>query len=67
MKELLAPVPISDYMKATIKYLKQQWGTRLVPVIYRGLKERRHDYLSWLRITHVIATSVNLGFALVAL
>uniref|UniRef100_A0A8R7UBC0 ABC transporter domain-containing protein n=1 Tax=Triticum urartu TaxID=4572 RepID=A0A8R7UBC0_TRIUA len=64
-KKLLAPLPISDDMKATITSSKREWGTNWCQqysiLFCRGLKERRHDYLSWMRITQVIATSVILG------
>ncbi|KAM0853000.1 hypothetical protein ACQ4PT_051372 [Festuca glaucescens] len=64
-KKLLAPLPISDDMKATITSSKREWGTNWCQqysiLFCRGLKERRHDYLSWMRITQVIATSIILG------
>ncbi|KAG8100869.1 hypothetical protein GUJ93_ZPchr0013g37792 [Zizania palustris] len=64
-KKLLAPLPISDDMKATITSSKREWGTswwQQYSILFcRGIKERRHDYLSWMRITQVIATSVILG------
>ncbi|CAM0870864.1 unnamed protein product [Alopecurus aequalis] len=64
-KTLLASVPVSDDMKATITPSKREWGTswcQQYSILFcRGLKERRHDYLSWMRITQVIATSIILG------
>ncbi|KAM3230567.1 hypothetical protein ACQJBY_061004 [Aegilops geniculata] len=64
-KKLLAPLPISDDIKATITSSKREWGTNWCQqysiLFCRGLKERRHDYLSWMRITQVIATSIILG------
>lgn len=64
-KKLLAPLPISDDLKATITSSKREWGTswwQQYSILFcRGIKERRHDYLSWMRITQVIATSVILG------
>ncbi|XP_062216757.1 ABC transporter G family member 22-like isoform X2 [Phragmites australis] len=64
-KKLLAPLPISDDMKATITSAKREWGTswwQQYSILFcRGIKERRHDYLSWMRITQVIATSIILG------
>ncbi|KAL5217469.1 hypothetical protein ABZP36_018153 [Zizania latifolia] len=64
-KKLLAPLPISDDMKATITSSKREWGTswwQQYSILFcRGIKERRHDYLSWMRITQVIAMSVILG------
>ncbi|CAL4929138.1 unnamed protein product [Urochloa decumbens] len=64
-KKLLAPLPISDDLKATITSSKREWGTswcqQFSILFCRGIKERRHDYLSWMRITQVIATSIILG------
>ncbi|CAN6307963.1 unnamed protein product [Urochloa humidicola] len=64
-KKLLAPLPISDDLKATITSSKREWGTswcQQYSILFcRGIKERRHDYLSWMRITQVIATSIILG------
>ncbi|KAF0914619.1 hypothetical protein E2562_030684 [Oryza meyeriana var. granulata] len=64
-KKLLDPLPISDDMKATITSSRREWGTswwQQYSILFcRGIKERRHDYLSWMRITQVIATSVILG------
>uniref|UniRef100_A0A0D9VPQ8 ABC transporter domain-containing protein n=1 Tax=Leersia perrieri TaxID=77586 RepID=A0A0D9VPQ8_9ORYZ len=64
-KKLLDPLPISDDLKATITSSKREWGTswwQQYSILFcRGIKERRHDYLSWMRITQVIATSVILG------
>uniref|UniRef100_J3LK60 ABC transporter domain-containing protein n=2 Tax=Oryza brachyantha TaxID=4533 RepID=J3LK60_ORYBR len=63
--KLLDPLPISDDLKATITSSKREWGTswwQQYSILFcRGIKERRHDYLSWMRITQVIATSVILG------
>ncbi|XP_039779903.1 ABC transporter G family member 22-like isoform X2 [Panicum virgatum] len=64
-KKLLAPLPISDDLKVTITSSKREWGTswwQQYSILFcRGIKERRHDYLSWMRITQVIATSIILG------
>uniref|UniRef100_A0A0E0K8Z2 ABC transporter domain-containing protein n=1 Tax=Oryza punctata TaxID=4537 RepID=A0A0E0K8Z2_ORYPU len=65
-KKLLDPLPISDDMKTTITSSKREWGTswwQQYSILFcRGIKERRHDYLSWMRITQVIATSAGLLF-----
>ncbi|OEL38953.1 ABC transporter G family member 22 [Dichanthelium oligosanthes] len=64
-KKLLAPLPISHDLKTTITSSKREWGTswwQQYSILFcRGIKERRHDYLSWMRITQVIATSIILG------
>lgn len=64
-KKLLAPLPISQDLKATVSSPKREWGAswwqQYSILFWRGLKERRHDYLSWMRITQVIATAFILG------
>ncbi|KAJ3673559.1 hypothetical protein LUZ60_005551 [Juncus effusus] len=37
------------------------WWEQYSILFLRGIKERRHDYLSWMRITQVIATALILG------
>ncbi|EPS59306.1 hypothetical protein M569_15501, partial [Genlisea aurea] len=37
------------------------WWEQCSILFCRGLKERRHDYFSWLRITQVLATAAILG------
>ncbi|URD87076.1 ABC-2 type transporter [Musa troglodytarum] len=64
-KKLLAPLPISEDMKITLSSPKRDWGAswwqQYSILFWRGLKERRHDYLSWMRITQVLAIAVILG------
>lgn len=64
-KKLLQPLPISEDLKVTISSPKRHWGAswwqQYSILFWRGLKERRHDYLSWMRITQVIATAIILG------
>lgn len=64
-KKLLAPLPISEDMKITLSSTKRDWGAswwqQYSILFWRGLKERRHDYLSWMRITQVLAIAVILG------
>lgn len=37
------------------------WGTQVIVLLERGLKERRHDYLGWLKVTQVMATALLCG------
>ncbi|KAL0410214.1 UNVERIFIED_CONTAM: ABC transporter G family member 22 [Sesamum latifolium] len=37
------------------------WLDQYSILFWRGLKERKHDYFSWLRITQVLATATILG------
>ncbi|ONK81882.1 uncharacterized protein A4U43_C01F33830 [Asparagus officinalis] len=64
-KKLLRPVSISEDVKAKVSLTKREWGAswweQYSLLFCRGLKERRHDYLSWMRITQVIATAIILG------
>ncbi|XP_042424354.1 ABC transporter G family member 22-like [Zingiber officinale] len=64
-KKILAPLPISEDLKAPVSSPKREWGTswwqQYSILFWRGLKERRHDYLSWMRVTQVLAIAVILG------
>lgn len=64
-KKLMAPLPVNEDMKATMSARRRDWGANWMQqysiLSWRGLKERRHDYLSWMRITQVIATAIILG------
>lgn len=37
------------------------WRSQFSVLYLRGLRERRHEYLSWLRVTQVMATAVIIG------
>ncbi|XP_031121890.1 ABC transporter G family member 22-like isoform X1 [Ipomoea triloba] len=64
-KKLLAPVPAEEELKSKVRSMKREWGAswseQYVLLFHRGIKERWHDYFSWLRITQVIATALILG------
>ncbi|XP_072977594.1 ABC transporter G family member 22-like [Typha angustifolia] len=64
-RKLIVPLLISEDLKATVSSPKREWGAswwQQYSILFcRGLKERRHDYLSWMRIIQVIATAVILG------
>ncbi|KAL2481752.1 ABC transporter G family member 22 [Abeliophyllum distichum] len=59
------PLPINEEIKSKLCSTKREWGANWCEqysiLFRRGLKERRHDYFSWLRITQVIATATILG------
>ncbi|RWW63034.1 hypothetical protein BHE74_00029806, partial [Ensete ventricosum] len=65
MRKILMPLPISEDLKATLSSQKRDWGAswwqQYSILFWRGLNERRHDYLSWMRITQVLAIAVILG------
>ncbi|CAK9152980.1 unnamed protein product [Ilex paraguariensis] len=64
-KKLMIPIPIDENMKSKVNSTKREWGAswgeQFSILFWRGLKERRHDYFSWLRITQVTTTAVVLG------
>ncbi|KAJ6914498.1 hypothetical protein NC651_016691 [Populus alba x Populus x berolinensis] len=64
-KKLMVPIPLDEEVKAKVSSLKRQWGAswwqQYTILFSRGIKERRHDYFSWLRITQVLSTAIILG------
>ncbi|XP_011047135.1 PREDICTED: ABC transporter G family member 22-like isoform X3 [Populus euphratica] len=64
-KKLMVPIPLDEEVKAKVSSLKRQWGAswwqQYTILFRRGIKERRHDYFSWLRITQVLSTAIILG------
>ncbi|XP_043692959.1 ABC transporter G family member 22-like [Telopea speciosissima] len=64
-KKLMMPIPINEEIKSKVSSPMREWGAswweQYSILFWRGLKERRHDYLSWLRITQVVATAIILG------
>ncbi|XP_074351255.1 ABC transporter G family member 22-like isoform X2 [Apium graveolens] len=64
-KRLLVPIPVAEEIKSKVHSAKREWGAswrkQFSILFWRGLKERRHDYFSWLRVTQVIMTAVILG------
>ncbi|KAL3839377.1 hypothetical protein ACJIZ3_023968 [Penstemon smallii] len=63
--KLRIPLPIDEEIKSKVCSKKREWGASWCEqysiLFCRGLKERRHDYFSWLRITQVLATATILG------
>ncbi|KAI3447383.1 hypothetical protein Pfo_004048 [Paulownia fortunei] len=64
-KKLRTPIPVDEEIKSKVCSTKREWGASWCEqysiLFWRGLKERRHDYFSWLRITQVLATATILG------
>lgn len=64
-KKLMDPIPLDEELKSKVLSCKRQWGTswwqQYCILFCRGIKERKHDYFSWLRITQVLATALILG------
>ncbi|XVF55922.1 hypothetical protein PTKIN_Ptkin06aG0074700 [Pterospermum kingtungense] len=64
-KKLMSPLPLDEELKLKVSSSKRQWGAswwqQYCILFCRGIKERRHDYFSWLRITQVLSTAIILG------
>ncbi|XP_043815947.1 ABC transporter G family member 22 isoform X2 [Manihot esculenta] len=64
-KKLMVPIPLDEEVKLKVSAPKRQWGAswweQYTLLFCRGIKERRHDYFSWLRITQVLSTAIILG------
>ncbi|KAD3337395.1 hypothetical protein E3N88_32915 [Mikania micrantha] len=64
-KHLMIPATLDEELKSNVESMKREWGAswreQYAILFRRGLKERKHDYFSWLRITQVIVTAVILG------
>ncbi|KAL8509517.1 hypothetical protein ACS0TY_016654 [Phlomoides rotata] len=64
-KKLRTPLSIDEEIKTKVSSSKREWGAswfeQYCILFARGLKERRHDYFSWLRVTQVLATATILG------
>ncbi|KAK7345195.1 hypothetical protein VNO77_15769 [Canavalia gladiata] len=64
-KKIMVPIPLDEALKSKVSCPKREWGAswdeQYSILFWRGVKERRHDYFSWLRITQVLSTAVILG------
>ncbi|GMJ13975.1 Arabidopsis thaliana ATP-binding cassette G22, ATP-binding cassette G22 [Hibiscus trionum] len=64
-RKLMAPLPLDEELKSKVSSSKRQWGAswwqQYCILFCRGIKERRHEYFSWLRITQVLSTAIILG------
>ncbi|KAI3822671.1 hypothetical protein L1987_10266 [Smallanthus sonchifolius] len=64
-RKLTIRTSLDREMKSNIHSVKREWGAswteQFTILFWRGIKERRHDYFSWLRITQIIATAIILG------
>ncbi|KAK0585767.1 hypothetical protein LWI29_033792 [Acer saccharum] len=64
-KKLMVPIPLDEEIKAKVSCPKRQWGAswweQYTILFCRGIKERRHEYFGWLRITQVLSTAIILG------
>ncbi|KAJ1423337.1 P-loop containing nucleoside triphosphate hydrolase [Sesbania bispinosa] len=63
-KKIMVSIPLDESLKSKVSS-KRQWGAswneQFSILFWRGIKERRHDYFSWLRITQVLSTAIILG------
>ncbi|KAL7615734.1 ABC transporter G family member 22 isoform X1 [Lactuca sativa] len=64
-KQLMIRASPDEDIKSGVGSMKREWGAswreQYSILFWRGLKERQHDYFSWLRITQVLVTAVILG------
>ncbi|KAF3442785.1 hypothetical protein FNV43_RR16702 [Rhamnella rubrinervis] len=64
-KKLMIPLPLDEELKTKVSSPKRDWGAswwdQYSILFRRGIKERKHDYFSWLRITQVLSTAIILG------
>ncbi|KAL9247061.1 hypothetical protein vseg_020532 [Gypsophila vaccaria] len=64
-KKLMLPMATDGEVKTQLSSVKREWGAswwQQYSILFRrGIKERRHDYFSWLRITQVLVTAIILG------
>ncbi|KAG1363227.1 putative ABC transporter G family member 22 [Cocos nucifera] len=64
-QNLLKPVPIDTewemHVASSSKDSGTTWWRQYCILFRRGLKQRRHDYLSSIRVTQVLATAVIIG------
>ncbi|XP_058762718.1 ABC transporter G family member 22-like isoform X1 [Vicia villosa] len=64
-KKTTVSLPLDEALKTKASSPKRQWGAswdeQFSILFWRGIKERRHDYFSWLRITQVLSTAIILG------
>lgn len=64
-KNLMFPVPIDEVTKSKVYFEKPKWGAswrkQFCILFWRGLKERRHDYFSWLRLSQIVTTAIIVG------
>nr|GFA23491.1 ABC transporter G family member 22-like [Tanacetum cinerariifolium] len=64
-KKLTVGSSVDQECKSSAQSVKRDWGTswtKQYSILFRrGLRERKHDYLSWLRIIQIVATAIILG------
>ncbi|GJS95120.1 ABC transporter G family member 22 [Tanacetum coccineum] len=64
-KKLTVRSSVDQEFKSSAQSVKRDWGTswtKQYSILFRrGLKERKHDYFSWLRIIQIVATAIILG------
>ncbi|XP_073318105.1 ABC transporter G family member 22-like isoform X2 [Primulina huaijiensis] len=64
-KNIMEPISMDEEMKSKLNSSKREYGASWYEqysiLFWRGLKERKNDYFSWLRITQVLTTATILG------
>ncbi|XP_075489931.1 ABC transporter G family member 22-like isoform X2 [Primulina tabacum] len=64
-KNIMEPISMDEEMKSKLSSSKREYGAswyeQYCILFWRGFKERKNDYFSWLRITQVLTTATILG------
>ncbi|KAL8132159.1 ABC transporter G family member 22-like isoform X1 [Apium graveolens] len=62
---LMIPITIDEETKSRVYSEKREWGAswrnQFCILFWRGLKERQHDYFSWLRLGQIVITAIIVG------
>lgn len=64
-KRLTIPITIDEETKSKVYSEKREWRAswreQFCILFWRGLKERQHDYFSWLRLGQIVVTAIIVG------
>ncbi|KAL9256350.1 ABC transporter G family member 22-like protein [Drosera capensis] len=64
-KNIMMPIAMNEENQLKLNYGRREWGAtwweQYSILFWRGIKERKHDYFSWLRISQVLIIAVILG------
>lgn len=61
-RKVLKPVVVEGEMeKLNSRESEATWWEQFLILLRRGLKERRHEYFSCIRVTQVISTAIIIG------
>ncbi|WOG98235.1 hypothetical protein DCAR_0417576 [Daucus carota subsp. sativus] len=62
---LMIPITIDEESRSRVYSEKREWGAswtkQFCILFWRGLKERQHDYFSWLKLGQIVITAIIVG------